>query len=91
MAYFRTKTVTIEAVQWKGDNLKEVIEFTGMHKSVKDWPWESYERFVSSHGFLLFTRTGHVAVEVGYYIIKNAIGDFQVISKELFEARYDPT
>lgn len=37
MAKYRKKPVVIEAVQWRGDNLEEVIAFTGRHKSAEGW------------------------------------------------------
>ena len=31
MAFFRKKPVVIEAIQYTGENLHEVLEFTGKH------------------------------------------------------------
>jgi len=35
MAKYRKKPVVIEAVQWTGDNLRDIIDFTGLHESAK--------------------------------------------------------
>ncbi len=34
MPQFRKKPVTIDAVQWTGANLREIIDFIGRHHSV---------------------------------------------------------
>jgi len=38
-------------IQWTGDNLREVIEFTGLHPKFNDWfnSWEEYEEYVRTH------------------------------------------
>jgi hypothetical protein len=36
---FRKKPVVIHAVRWTGDNLREIIEFTGRHRSADSWTW----------------------------------------------------
>ena len=43
---FRKKPVEIEAVRWTGDNLREVINFTGLHPSAEKWTWEEYETVI---------------------------------------------
>ena len=43
---FRKKQVEVDAIQWTGNNLKEIIEFTGLHHSAKKWTWEEYEEVV---------------------------------------------
>ena len=49
-------------IQWKGDNLKEVIGFTGKDKNFEKWfkSFEEYERYVHEHNdiFKLFNENG---------------------------------
>ena len=52
---FRKKPVEIEAIQWNGENLKEVIDFAGRHPSAEKWTWEEYENVVKSEGLKIFT------------------------------------
>lgn len=65
------------SIQWKGDNLKEVIDFTGVYKEgFEKWfhnSWEEYEKYVHEHGdiFKIFNEDGsHMEVPVGAWIIK---------------------
>ena len=37
MAKYRTKPCEIEAVQWKGDNLDEIIQFTDKKNLMVKW------------------------------------------------------
>ena len=70
------------AIQWKGDNLKEVIEFTGKHKSFDRWfpNWEAYERRVKEDGNLvkLIGPRGNVKVHVGDWIVKQGYLNIRV-------------
>ena len=52
---FRKKPVVIEAVKWTGENLRDVIRFTGLHPSANKWTWEEYEDVVSKDGLKIFT------------------------------------
>ena len=47
---YRKKPVEVEAIQWAGENLREIINFTGLHESVKNMPWEEYESLVFLKG-----------------------------------------
>lgn len=58
MAKYRKKPVVIEAVQWTGDNLRDIIDFTGLHESAKKWTWEEYEKVVALQGLKIFTLEG---------------------------------
>ena len=62
-------------IQWKGDNLKEVIDFTGKDKNFEKWfkSFEEYEKYVQEHDgiFKLFNADGsHYEVRVGAWLIK---------------------
>lgn len=69
----------LKKIQWTGDNLKEVIEFTGRSPKFDEWfkTWEEYEEYVRSHGniFKIFFENGsHYEVPVGSWIIKTPDG-----------------
>ena len=66
-------------VQWKGDNLKEVIDFTGKDKNFEKWfkSFEEYEKYVHEHNniFKLFSENGnHYEIPVGAWIVKTPDG-----------------
>jgi hypothetical protein len=90
MGKYRKKPVVIEAVQWTGDNLKEVIDFTGLHESARKWTWEEYEGVVKEKGLKIFTLEGPHWASVGSWIIKGIQGEFYPCKPDIFEATYEP-
>lgn len=78
-------------IQWKGDNLKEVIDFTGKDKNFEKWfkSFEEYEKYVQEHDgiFKLFNADGsHYEVPVGAWIVKTPDG-YNVASKAIFRQK----
>lgn len=78
-------------IQWKGDNLKEVIDFTGKDKNFEKWfkSFEEYEKYVQEHNgiFKLFNADGsHYEVPVGAWIVKTPDG-YNVASKAIFRQK----
>jgi len=65
MPKFKKKPVVIEAVQWTGDNLLEVMRHTGQHTSATHFKWEEYEDIVSREGLKVFPLEGKMSVSVG--------------------------
>lgn len=66
-------------VQWKGNNLKEVISLTGKDKNFEKWfkSFEEYEKYVHEHNdiFKLFDENGnHYEIPVGAWIVKTPDG-----------------
>lgn len=66
-------------IEWTGNNLKEVIEFTGKSPRFDEWfkTWDEYESYVHSHGDILklFNEDGtHLEVPVGAWIVKTPDG-----------------
>lgn len=87
---YRKKPVVIEAVQWLGDNLREVIDFTGWHESAsKRWSWEEYEQIVTKEGLKIFTLEGAMMANVGDFIIQGVQGEFYPCKPDIFEATYE--
>lgn len=96
-AVFRKKPVAIQAIQWTGDNLKEVIAFTGLHPSANKWTWEEYETVVREQGLRIFTledgpsqQVSHFA-SVGDWIIRGVKGELYPCKPDIFAATYEPT
>lgn len=66
-------------IQWKGNNLKEVLAFTGKAKGFNNWfaSFEDYKSYVSSHNniFKLFNEDGsHYEIPVGSWIVRTPDG-----------------
>ncbi len=90
---FRKKPVVIEAVQWTGDNLFDVITFTdgapdihGMHAGEK---WEDYCKLVDADGLKIYTLEGKMSASVGDWIIKGVQGEFYPCKPDIFAATYE--
>ena len=86
---FRKKPVVIEAIQWNGTNLLEVINFTGLHSSAEKWTWEEYEQVVKTDGLKIFTLEGKMNADVNDFIIKGVKGEFYPCKPEIFEETYE--
>ncbi len=78
-------------IQWTGDNLKDVIEFTGKYQEFDKWfrTWYDYECYVHSHDniFKLFNEDGsHFEVPVGAWIVKTPDG-YNTASRYVFKQK----
>lgn len=66
-------------IQWTGNNLKEVIDFTGKSQRFEEWfkSWEEFETYVHQHNDILklFCEDGsHYEVPIGAWIAKTPDG-----------------
>lgn len=80
MKKFRKKPVVIEAIQWNGSNMYEVIEFT-----------DGSDNF----GFVddkvsIETLEGVMTASLGDWIIKGVHGEFYPCKPDIFEKTYEP-
>jgi hypothetical protein len=82
--------VTIQAIQWTGMNLKEIIAFTGLHPSAEKWTWDQYEEVVENDGLKIFTLEGPLHATIGDWIIRGIKGEFYPCKPDIFEATYEP-
>ena len=93
MAFFRKKPVVIEAIQYTGENLHEVLEFTGKHPKWHEWfeTYETYESFVKSHGniFKIITLEGTMAAMPGDWIIRGVKGEYYPCKPDIFFVTYE--
>lgn len=90
---FRKKPVEIEAIQYTGDNLEQVLEFTGKHPSWDNWfrSFEDYSNHVRASGniFKIITLEGTMEATPGYWIIRGVNGEYYPCHPEIFEKTYD--
>jgi hypothetical protein len=87
---YRKKPVVIEAIQWHGNNLQEIIDLIGLHPSAKKWTWEEYEAVVSEQGLKIFTLEGAMMANIGDYIIRGIKGEAYPCKPDIFMATYEP-
>jgi hypothetical protein len=94
MAQYRKRPVVIEAIRWTGDNLQEVIGFTGKHPRWSEWfqSWEEYESRVKADGgiFKIITLEGNMEASPGDWIIRGVKGEHYPCKPDIFEATYEP-
>lgn len=89
MPMFRKKPVVIEAIKWDGNNLAEIIQFTGQHPSAQKWTWEEYKDIVKLDGLKIFTLEGPHLASVGDWIIRGVRGEFYPCKPDIFEQTYE--
>ena len=87
------KPVTITFVEWTGDNLREVIEFTGQSVKLTSMlahdRWEDYERLVHEKGLKIYTLEGSHMATIGDMIIKGVQGECYPCKPDIFKLTYD--
>ena len=89
MAMYRKKPVIIEAIKWDGNNLAEIIKFTGLHPSAQKWTWEEYKHVVKADGLKIFTLEGPLLASVGDWIIRGVKGEFYPCKPDIFDSTYE--
>jgi len=77
---YRKRPVTIEAVQWHGDNLEEIVAFAG-----DDVFWD-----VDSQTLRVGTLEGVMVASQGDFVIKGIDGEFYPCKPGIFQATYEP-
>lgn len=89
---YRKKPVIIEAIQWNGNNLKEVMEFIGSEfKYDENSNYITYKFLYNKYTKKLAINTleGTMEVAKGDYIIKGIKGEFYPCKPDIFEQTYD--
>lgn len=93
MAKYRKKPVVIEAIQWTGENLSEVLNFTGRHPRFDEFfeDFEDYKRHVESDGriFKILTLEGTMSAQPGDWIIRGVSGEHYPCKPDIFAATYE--
>ena len=93
MAKYRKRPVVIEAIQWTGENLRQIITFTDgspeTRTSHAGMMWEQYSDLVAADGLKIFTLEGKMNADVGDWIIKGVKGEHYPCKPDIFEATYE--
>lgn len=80
MPKFRKKPVVIEAVQWTGDNLREIKAFMG----VESVPYDA-----GKDSFLIHTLEGNHEASKGDWVIRGVKGEFYPCKPDIFDQTYE--
>lgn len=89
---YRKKPVVIEAIQWNGNNLKEVMEFIGSEFRYTEKTNYVTGKFTYHHfnNYLAInTLEGSMVVSTNDYIIKGIQGEFYPCKPDIFVNTYD--
>lgn len=92
--FFTKKPVTISAIQWTGDNLAQVIEFTGKHPRWGEW-FKSMDEYIAhvrddGNRFKIFTLEGVMDALPGDWIIRGVQGEHYPCKPDIFAETYAP-
>ena len=89
MAKYRKKPVVIEAIQYDGNNLREIKDFVGEDNL------SFYEKIVDFDGCMelnvlsIKTLEGEMRVSKGDFVIKGVQGEFYPCKPDIFEQTYE--
>lgn len=87
---YRKKPVIIEAMQWNGSNLQEVMEFMGSEFKYEGNTSYATNKFSYINGVLtISTLEGDMKVSEGDCIIKGVKGEFYPCKPDIFQATYE--
>lgn len=90
---YRKKPVVVDAIQYTGTNLKEVLEFTGKHPKWHEWfvDFDGYQEYVRQdrNVFKLITLEGTMEAHPGDWIIRGIMGEHYPCKDEIFRKTYD--
>ncbi len=88
----RKMPVVVQAVRWTGDNLAEVLEFTGKHPKWDTWfkSFEEYEEFVKNdrNVFKIKTLEGTHEANEGDWIMRGVNGEHYPCKSDIFDKTY---
>lgn len=88
---YRKKPVVVEAIQWNGVNLQEIIDFVGnkLEYHICDTAWEVGKGRPQVTMKIKTLEGEHIATE-GDYIIKGVHVEFYPCKPDIFKKTYEP-
>ena len=82
---YRKKPVIIEAIQWLGNNMKEIADFAGESANFE----VANEKEKQLFNLSIQTLEGNMIASAGDYIIKGVNGEFYPCKPDIFEKTYE--
>lgn len=89
MAKYKTKPCEIEALQYTGDNVEEIIEFTEHQAYGGLKPKRNGDHLWASWGLFIKTLEGDMEASVGDYIIRGLRGEYYPCKPDVFIKKYE--
>ncbi len=90
--WFTKKPVTIQAIQWTGENLREVITFTDGPPDTRShhagMAWDDYRDLVARDGLKIYTLEGKMLASPGDWIIRGVKGELYPCKPDIFQETY---
>lgn len=89
---YRKKPIVIEAIQWNGNNLEEVMEFIGSkftYEEKTSYITNEFTYHCNTNYLAINTLEGRMKVSKGDYIIKGVKGEFYPCKPDIFEQTYE--
>jgi hypothetical protein len=91
---YKKKPVVIDAVQWTGENHREVFDFLTENAFDKESMQVSGEHFYIDHykvqgGLIIKTLEGEHLASIGDFIIRGIKGEYYPCDPEIFEQTYE--
>lgn len=91
---YRKIPVVVDAVQWTGENQREMFDFLTNYEKTDDYMSASGEHFIIDHnavkgGLVIKTLEGEHIASIGDYIIRGVAGEFYPCKPEIFEKTYE--
>ncbi len=80
MPKYKKKPVVIEAVQWTGENMYEILDFSDASDAM----------VFSNHRLSIETLEGSMDASIDDFIIKGVSGEFYPCKPDIFEKKYEP-
>jgi hypothetical protein len=91
---YKKKPVVIDAVQWTGENHREMFDFLTENAFDKDLMQMSAEHFYIDHskvegGLIIKTLEGEHLASIGDFIIRGVKGEYYPCKPDIFEQTYE--
>ena len=86
---YKTKPTVVEAIQWTGTNIQEILDFCGKENALFV-EIETEEPFAYPlFSLYIITLEGTMPAKVSDYIIKGVLGEFYPCKEDAFILKYE--
>lgn len=86
--------VEVDAIQWTGENRREIYDFLTNYKHTDDYMQSTGDNFYIDHnqvkgGLIIRTLEGEMKASVGDWIIQGVDGEFYPCKPDIFDKTYE--